>query len=251
MLTKLEYIKDIAGANYIGINIYSDAVFPFLEKMKTFVGDEYDEYVKNQQDRDRNHYHCTIMNVSDLNKVITKDINNANILNQIITDFEADDFQMLGLGSAQKNENKTYFVVCRSTLLQEFRRRFNLEQIDFHITIGFKWRDVFGLRKNVVLADKEPFIDEISKYYKDFDESFNFIKELDGYDYDLSKDIYCTKIVPTYAEFRIGNEHGVSDYITVSKITNKLTIVCKWQNSEEIPYLSNTVILRKLNYDKT
>ena len=30
MIARLEYIKDIAGANYIGINIYTDAVSPFL-----------------------------------------------------------------------------------------------------------------------------------------------------------------------------------------------------------------------------
>jgi hypothetical protein len=98
-----------------------------------------------------------------------------------------------------------------------------------------------------ILTDKEPFMEELSKYYFDFDESFNFLKELDVYDFDLSKDIYCTKIVPTYAEFRIGNEYGTADYVTISIIANKLTIACKWQGkSQEKPYLSNTIILRKL-----
>lgn len=246
MIARLEYIKDIANLNYVGVNIYADAVYPFLEKMKSYLGDNYDEYVKNQQDRDRNHYHCTVFNVAELNQIISQDINNANILHQIMADIEFDDFQMLGLGSAQKNENKAYFVVCRSQLIQELRRRFNLPEKDLHITLGFKWRDVFGVRKNNILADKEPFLDELYKYYKDFDTSFDFIKMIDGYDYDLSKSIFCTKIKPTYAEFRIGNEHGVSNYITIALIGNKLTIACKWENSEEIPYLSDTLILRKL-----
>lgn len=250
MIVRLEYIKDVVGSNFIGVNIYSDLVYPFLEKMKTFVGDDYDEFVKNQQDRDNAHYHCTIMNVSEFNKVINNDITNTNVINQIITQFEVDDFQVLGLGSSQKGENKTYYIVCRSEQLQAFRYRFGLGEKDLHITIGFKWKDVFGVRKNSVLSDKEPFLDEISKYYYDFDECFNFLKELDGYDYDKSKDIFCTKIVPTYAEFKVGNEYGVTDYFTISIIGDKLTIACKWQNSEEIPYLSNTIIARKFNYEK-
>jgi len=249
MIAKIEFIRDIIGANYIGVNIYNDAVIPFLEKMKTFVGDSYDEYVKNQQDRDLNHYHCTIFNVAELNQLLTKDLNNTNILNQIMTQYQADDFKMLGIGSAQKNENKAYFVVCSSEQLQAIRRRFGFKDKDLHITIGFKWKDVHGITKTKILADKEPFLEELGKYYFDFDESFNFLKELDGYDYDLAKDLFPTKIKPTYAEFRIGNEYGTADYITIALIANKLTIACKWQNADEIPYLANTLVLRKLRHN--
>ena len=248
-MVRLEYIKDIVGANYIGINIYSDLVYPFLVKMKEFLGDDYEEYVKYQQDRDNAHYHCTVLNVMELNKIVHNNLNSVNILNQIITEFEIDDFQILGLGSAQKGENKAYFVVCRSEQLQAFRYRFGLEEKDLHITLGFKWKDVHGIRKNNILSDKEPFIDELSKYYYDFDECFNFLKLLEGFGFDKSKDIYCIKITNTYATFRVGNEHGVTDYFSVAMIGNKLTIACRWQNSEEITYLSNTIISRKLKYE--
>ena len=250
MTVRLEYIKDIVGTNFIGINIYTDLTYAFLEKMKIFLGDNYDEYVKNQQNRDRAHYHCTVLNVGELNKVISADINNTNIINQILTDFEIDDFQIIGLGSAQKGENKSYFIVCRSEKLQAFRHRFGFGERDFHITLGFKWKDVQGVRKNVILPDKEPFLDELSKYYYDFDECFNFLKEIEGFDYDKSKDIYCTKIRKTYAEFRVGNEYGVTEYFTIAIIGNKLTIACKWQASEEVPYLSNTIIARKLKQNE-
>jgi hypothetical protein len=249
MIVRIEWIKDLFGANYIGVNIYNDAVFSFLDKMKEFTGDSYEEYVKNQQDRDRNHYHCTVFNVAETNKIL-KDINNVNILNHIITDFVAEDFKMLGLGSAQRNENKAYFVVCQSEQLQAVRRRFGFEDKDLHVTLGFKWKDVHGVPKNQILKDKEPFKEELAKYYFDFGESFDFIKELDNYDYDLTKSLFPTKITDTYANFRIGNEPGVSDYITITIIANKLTIACKWQDSEEIPYLSNTLVLRKLKIEE-
>lgn len=245
MIVRIEWLKDIVGANYLGINIYSDAVYSFLQKMKEWTGDSYEEYVKNQQDRDRNHYHCTLFNVAETNSIL-KNINNVNTLNQIITDLEFDDFKMLGLGSAQRNENKAYFIVCRSELLQAVRKRFGFEDKDLHITLGFKWKDVHGVPKNKILADKEPFKDELAKYFFDFDESFDFIKELPNYEYDLNKSLYPTKITDTYANFRIGNDKGVSDYITIALIANKLTIACKWQDSEEIPYLSHTLVIRKL-----
>jgi hypothetical protein len=245
MIVKIEWIKDIVGVNYIGVNIYAEAIYSFLQKMKDYTSDSYDEYVKNQQDRDRNHYHCTLFNVSETNKIL-QNINNINLVNQIMTDFVAEDFQMLGLGSAQRNENKAYFVVCRSEQLQSVRKRFGFTEKDLHITLGFKWKDVHGVPKNKILDDKQPFKDELSKYFFDFGESFDFVKGLDGYEYDLNKSLYVTKITDTYATFRIGNDWGVSDYITISLIANKLTIACKWQDSEEIPYLSHTLILRKL-----
>lgn len=249
MIARLEYIKDIVGNNYIGINIYSDTVFTFLQRLKEYIGDDFDEYTKNQQDRDLGHYHCTVLNVAEYNKIISADINNVNILNEIMTSVEFD-LKLLGLGSAQRNGNKAYFIVCSSEKLQEFRRRFGFEEKDFHITLGFKWKDVHGVRKNQILPDKEPFIEEISKYFFDFNESFNFLKELEGFDFDITKDIYCVKIKPTYAEFRVGNAYGVADYFTIAIIANKLTIACKWQSSEEIPYLSHTLILRKFkNYE--
>lgn len=245
MIYKLEYIKDIVGTNYVGINIYKDAVFSFLQQMKEYTGDEYDEYIKYQQERDSGHYHCTVINVADFHK-ISKDMNNIHALDEIINTADISDLQMLGVGSVQRNGNKCYFIVCRSKILQSIRRRFKLEEIDLHITIGFKWKDVHGLRKNEVLPKYEPFIHEISKYYFDFENSFDFIKELENYDYDLNKEIFVTKITPTYAEFKVSNEHGIVDMFTISIIGDRLTIACKWQGkSEEKPYLSDTIILRK------
>lgn len=245
MVTRLEYIKDIIGNNYLGINVYYDSIFSFFDKLKNYIGDDYDEYIKNQKDRDLGKYHCTVLNVAEYNKIISQNINNASIINDILNSYEIDDFQLLGIGSAQKNGNKAYYIVCRSEQLQEFRRRFNLEEKDLHITIGFKWKDVHGVRKNIILKDKEPFIAELSKYYYEFSESFDFIKMLNNFDYDVSKELFCIKIKELYAEFKVGNEYGVADYFTISMVGDKLSIVGKWQSSEEIPYLSHTIISRK------
>jgi hypothetical protein len=241
----IEYIKDIANSNFLGINIYTEMVYLYLEKMKNILGEDYDEYVKYQQDRDRGHYHCTVLNVADLNKV-TKDLSKVEIINNIIGT-KVNDFKLIGLGSVERQGNKAYFLVVRSEQMQDIRRSLKLDEIDFHITLGFKYKDVHGLRKNVVLTDVDPFIGALKQYYFDFDQSFNFCKELDLYTFDVDKDIYCTKIADTYANFKVGNQHGTVDMFTVSLISNKLRISCIWQGSnDEKPYLADTLILRKL-----
>jgi len=160
---RLDYINDVAGNRYIGVNIHSDVVTPYLEQLKSIVGDEYGDYTSYQQNRDRGHHHTTVLNVMDFNKVINDKEGWAhggiakadfkpdyNVLTDIMK-FDIEDFQTLGLGTVRKNENRTYFIVCRSNQLQGFRKKFKLEEIDFHITLGFKHKDVFGLRKNEII----------------------------------------------------------------------------------------------------
>jgi hypothetical protein len=117
---------------------------PYLDQLKSIIGDEYDEYTTYQQNRDRGHHHTTVLNVMDFKKI-------NNDWSDDIMKFDIDDFQTLGLGTVSKNGNRTYFVVCRSKQLQGFRKNLKLEEIDFHITLGFKHKDVFGLRKNEII----------------------------------------------------------------------------------------------------
>jgi hypothetical protein len=65
--------------------------------------------------------------------------------------YEIDDLYMRGIGTATKNTNTTYFIVCNSDKLDAIRKRFNLPEHDFHITLGFNLKDVFGVRKNEVI----------------------------------------------------------------------------------------------------
>jgi hypothetical protein len=241
---RIEYLKDAVCMNYVGINIYSDLLYPFLEKMKSILNDDYDEYVKYQQERDNYHYHLTIFNVAEFNKIPVTDINK---LNQVMYEFNINDLKLMGLGSAEKNYNKAYYVVCDSNEIQEIRKAFNFEEKDLHITLGFKFKDVFGVRKNIVLPELELFLDELKKQYFQTYQTFDFLKELPNYDYDINENIYPIKITNTYATYRIGNKNTVNDFITISLVNHKLNISCKFQSSEEFTYLSDTIVLRKLN----
>lgn len=239
---KLDYIKDTTGNNYIGINIYVDRVTPYLNKLKNIIRDDYDTYVQNQQNRDRGHYHITVINVMDYNR-ISKEIGIDKFINSLEHDFsqEFDDVKFMGLGTAEKNGNRTYFIVVKSEQLQELRKKYDLPEQDFHITLGFKWKDVFGVRKNEVIKENDPFLKLLSNLYYNNHETFEFIKEIDNFDYDLNKDITPVEIKDSNATFRID-----SNYFTVSLMDDgNLRIVAKWQDDKNLPIISNTIISKK------
>jgi hypothetical protein len=242
MIHRLEYLKDTVGNNYIGVNIYVDFVQSYLERLKNIIGDEYDVYIKNQQNRDHGHYHITVINVMEYNK-LSKDLGMDKFINslEVAFDFDFDDLQFMGIGSAEKAGNKAYFIVVRSEKLQEVRKRYGLPEQDFHVTLGFKWKDVFGVRKNEVLKESEPFFKLLRDLYYKSHETFEFVKEVENFDGDPEKDIEPIEIRDTTATFR----NGDNDYFSISLIGDSLRVVAKWQDTQKRPILSNTLISKK------
>jgi len=242
MIHRLEYLKDTVGNNYIGVNIYVDFVQSYLERLKNIIGDEYGVYIKNQQNRDHGHYHITVINVMEYNK-LSKDLGMDKFINslEVAFDFDFDDLQFLGIGSAEKAGNKAYFIVVRSEKLQEVRKRYGLPEQDFHVTLGFKWKDVFGVRKNEVIKENEPFFKLLRDLYYKNHETFEFVKEVENFDGDPEKDIEPIEIRDTTATFR----NGDNDYFSISLIGDSLRVVAQWQDTQKRPILSNTLISKK------
>jgi len=153
MIYNLTYLKDVTGNNYVGINIPNEDVEPHLEKLKEILGEEdFQIFTQNQKTRDHGHYHITVINVMDCNR-LSKEMGMSNFVKSVELAFEypVEDLEMLGVGEASKNDNKAYFIVCQSDSLDAIRTRFNLTKQDFHVTLGFNTKDVFGVPKNVVI----------------------------------------------------------------------------------------------------
>ena len=153
MTYNLTYLKDTIGNNYVGINIPEDVVQPHLEKLKDILGEEdFEIFTQNQKMRDHGHYHITVINVMDCNR-LSKEMGMSNFVKSVELAFEytVEDLELLGVGTASKNDNTAYFIVCQSDSLDAVRTRFNLTKQDFHITLGFNAKDVFGVPKNVVI----------------------------------------------------------------------------------------------------
>jgi hypothetical protein len=160
-----------------------------------------------------------------------------NSLDSILK-YPIDDLQMLGIGTASKNTNTTYFVVCRSAKLKAIRDRYDLPEQDFHITLGFKWKDVFGVRKNVVLEKKSKFIQLLGQEYLK-KENFEFLKKIENYSDNPDLEITPISLSETQFKIKVGNtlmDVGLTD-------DNKFYIFTRYKDEKESPSLPTTEFL--------
>ena len=249
MIHSITHLKDILGNNYLGVDIPQSVVFPFLGELKELIGaDDYEAFTKAQIARDRSHYHLTVLNVAEYNR-LAKDMGIDGFVNSLdpILKYEIDDMKMLGLGRAEKGEDIAFFVVCRSEKIDAIRERYSLDKKDLHITLGFKHRDVFGIRKNEVLKKGGKFIQLLGQeFYKM--ENWNFVKDISGFDSDRKADVVSVEISDTVAKFRCGD-----DYIGVAYIEDgeEFRIVYKYTVDQALPKIPDTEIARILKTKKS
>jgi hypothetical protein len=246
MVYYVTYLKDTVANNYLGIKIDNQTVEPYLNKLKEILSDDYDVYIDNQQKRDHGSYHITVVNVMDYNK-LSKEMGISSFINSLdpIFKYEIDDIKMLGIGTARRNENQTYFIVCKSDKLDSIRKRYNLPEHDFHITIGFKWRDVFGVRKNQVLENYSIFLKLLkSEFYKK--ENFNFVKNLSNFDMNKDFDIIPISIEDTYLKVLCDNTIMDIGVIEDKDGNSLLKILTKYKAEKEYNRLPLTEIYKIL-----
>jgi len=244
MIYYLTYIRDTIGNNYLGINIPNGVVQPFLNELKDLIGEsDYEEFTDYQQKRDHGSYHITIINTMDYNR-LSKEIGMDKFINSLepIFKYELDDIRMMGLGTAERNGNRAYFVVCQSDKLDAIRNRYGLPKHDFHITLGFKHRDVFGVPKNEVLKKKDKFKQLLAQsFYKS--ENWNFIRKIENFDLDKNEEIVPISISDTSMKIKCGNYYMDFSFLEDSE---KFWIMAKYPVDEEKPRISQTEISKIL-----
>ena len=150
-------------------------------------------------------------------------------------------YEAIAIMSKRANQISSEIKEELTSKLQEFRRKYGIPEQDFHVTLGFKWKDVFGVRKNVVLKEKEPFLKLLRDLYYKNHETFEFVKEIVNFDGDPEMDIEPIEILDTTATFR----NGQNDYFSISLLDNGLRVVAEWQDTEKRPILANTLISKK------
>lgn len=239
----ITHLKDIFGSNYLGINIQKTEVQPFLNQLKDHLGDSCEEYVQNQQNRDGGSYHITLINTIDYNGLINRiGLDKFTTTIQNILKYPVTDLKFMGLGKAQRNDNVSYFVVVESEQLDSIVDHFGLPEKDFHVTLGFRHKDVHGVRKNEVMKMSNGFLKLLKSKYDKEGETFEFLKGLENFDGDFYKLIEPIKINDSNAILRVG-----SNYYQLSLIDGSIQISAKWTSDEDLPILSDTIVNKKLN----
>ena len=234
----ITHIKDITGSNYLGIKIDQSTIQKFLDELKDHLGDEYDKYITNQQNRDRGSHHITVVNVMDYNK-LSKESGISNFVNSLdkVFKFTIDDLKMMGVGTAKRNENTTYFVVCKSEKLEAVRRRYELPDHDFHITLGFSHKDVFGVRKNEVMKKKSDILKLLRNEYLKR-ENFQFLRNIENWDDDPNLEIIPIELKENIFKILVGE-----NTIGIGIVDGSLRVVWK-QKSENESRIPTTELIK-------
>jgi hypothetical protein len=244
MIYYLTYIRDTIGNNYLGINIPEGITETFLNELKDLIGSDYDEFINYQKNRDHGQHHMTVINVMDYNR-LSKEMGVDKFINSLepIFKYEIDDIKMMGLGTAERNGNRAYFIVCQSDKLDAIRKRFNLTKHDFHVTLGFKHKDIFGVPKNEVIKKEGKFLKLLKQeFYKN--DNWNFIKRIENFDLDQKSEIIPISISDTLLKIKCQGYHMDIGWLDDGE---KFWIMTKYTIEEELPRLSETEIAKILN----
>jgi hypothetical protein len=245
MIYYLTYLRDSIGNNYVGINIPNEVVEPHLNRLRDILSDDYEVCINNQQRRDHGSYHITVINVIEFNR-LSKEMGVSKFINSLepVFKYEIDDLKMLGIGTAKRNENQAYFIVCQSDKLRSIRDRYELPEQDFHITLGFLNKDVFGVRKNKVMDIKSNFLKLLKQeFYKK--ENFNFVKNISNFDLDKDLEIIPLSITDDY--LKVSCDNMIMDVGIIDKDGKfDLHILTKYVIMEDIVRMPLTEIYKKL-----
>ena len=243
MVYYVNYLKDVIGNNYLGLDIPITTIQPYLNELRDILGeDDYAKFTENQIKRDGGHYHITAINVADFNKLSNNIDKFVNSLDPILK-YPIDDLKLLGVGRAQKNENTAFFIVCDSAKLEAIRNRYELQKQDFHVTLGFNFKDVFGVSKKELFKKEGKFIQLLrTEFYKN--ENWNFIKNISNYDLDPKVEIIPVKLTDTYLKVKCDGYYLDIGY---QEEGESLRIYTKYSVDEDLPRLPQTEINKILN----
>ncbi len=245
MIHYISYLKDVLGNNYLGIKFDSSFVSSYLGRLKSFLSEkDYEIYTSNQIKRDGGNFHLTLINVIDYNRLSTS-MGMDKFINSLERVFSEpiDDLKFKGIGKASKGDNTSYYIVCSSKKLDIIREVYSLPEFDFHITLGFKWKDVFGVRKNEVLENNSKFLKTLKgEFYKK--ENFNFVKKISNYDLNPDLEIVPISLTKEYLKVSVGD--FIMD-IGLLDVEDKLFIFTKYKKTSDVSRLPLTEILRILN----
>lgn len=244
MIKYLTHIKDVLGNNYLGVEIEKGLLDNCLSDLKEVLGDQYEDWTGRQIARDGGKYHITVLNVMEYNK-LAKEMGIDKFVAALdpIFKFPVDDLSILGLGRAEKGDNAAFFAVCKSDDIQAVRKRFSLDEKDLHVTLAFKWKDVFGVRKNELFQKESKLISIIRQRFNEEDD-WSFLADAIGFDLGRRAEIVPVKITDTMIKVKcdsylidIGYDEG----------EGKLRIYTKYLADKDTPRLSETEIARLLN----
>jgi hypothetical protein len=244
MIHYINHIRDVIGNNYLGIKFDKEVINPFLKELEEILGDDYEEFVSYQQKRDSGSHHMTVINVIDYNKLI-KEMGMDKFTNSLenVFRYEIDDIKMLGIGTAERNGNRSYFIVCRSEKLDALRKRYGLKEHDFHITLGFRYKDIFGVPKNEIIKKEGKFL-KLLRIEFNKEDSWGFIKRIKNFNLDPKAEVIPISIKKDMMKVKCDNHYMDIGWLEEQK---EFWILTKYPIEEDLLRMPETEISKIIN----
>jgi len=242
MVKILSIDKDYLGGTSLVIEWTYSQISPYLEKLKSIVGEESFTKLNGNKIRTESKYQTIVLSsfeISSSFEYMTPEEYSRKF--DQISSLEIDDLQFRGISSDSHNENISYYLVLTSKKLESVRSFMKLGPKLFHINLGFYPKDVWD-KKNIKTLEEVPsFLKLLSQeYYKEA--NFEFVKLLKNYPLDTQTEIYPVKLENNFINFR----DDMGNYFTLSQVVDRLYITNIWSESEKKPFLSTTLIEKKL-----
>ena len=108
------------------IKLHKGCIMAFINNIgNNFTSSIPSEYIKKQQERDKNKYHVTVINSTELKEIDYK--------NEIIDD----ELFILGLGRVEKDNNDVYYLVVHCNYFNKIRSLYKLKKkkLSYYIRI--------------------------------------------------------------------------------------------------------------------
>jgi len=137
-------LQDNQGQVYLGAKVNSAELVIYLHKLAQLLGDDFQQYRALQAARDHQLFHMTLLSPNEYQ------LADKGLVEKLLSSAENNQLtvNLLGLGTVKLDDKETFFVVAQSTSGQFIRQRLLLKNKDFHITLGFKPNDIYGVTKD-------------------------------------------------------------------------------------------------------
>lgn len=132
--------KDVRGNLYLAVSIPHDLVTKYLDTLASLLGKDYQRFTDNQQKRDDQRYHMTVLPVPEFLS-LDRDTQDMLVGKQAT-------LELVGLGVVKDEGESAYYVIAECEELAELRASLGLPPKAFHVTLGFSLRDIHNQVKD-------------------------------------------------------------------------------------------------------
>lgn len=123
---------------YLAVDVPASEVDCYLKLMQQILpASDFDTYLSNQQTRDEQKYHITVINPIEYNAE-----SHCELVGNMVT------YSLIGLGRVTHDGEDVFFIVAESLDIENLRQQLQLPARDFHVTLGFKNNDIHDVTKD-------------------------------------------------------------------------------------------------------